>query len=146
MVPLLGHALELVFRPMTFFQSLKALTQLRIPTADPFVIVGSNNIRKFFKCTPSSNPALVQKFVAGGLFGQPPKASATFLNDPSGRGAIPRPGCDIEPRNRVCHLDHDIIQSMLKGEEATEILQKLVDCIYKKLDALALSIDSEWQQ
>lgn len=35
---------------------------------------------------------------------------------------------------------------MLKGEEATEILEKLVDCIYRKLDALALSIDSEWQQ
>jgi hypothetical protein len=56
---------------------------------------------------------------------------------------MPRPGCDIEPRNRVCHLDYDIIQSMLKGKEATKILKKLVDCIYKKLDALAVSINGK---
>jgi hypothetical protein len=72
-----------------------------------------------------------------------PEASATFINDSSGRGAMPRPGCDIEPRNRVCHLDYDIIQSMLKGKEATKILKKLVDCIYKKLDALAVSINGK---
>jgi hypothetical protein len=146
MVPLLGHPLQLLLQPLRFFQSLKGPTRLCIPTADPFVIVSSDNIRKFFKTTPSSNPALVQEFIAGDLFGMPTKASATFINDPSGRGATPRSGSNIEPRNRVCHLDHDIIQSMLKGEEATKIPHKLIDCIYKKLDALALSIDSEREE
>jgi hypothetical protein len=73
MVPPLGYGIELIFRPITFFQSLKAPTRLRVPTAHPFVIMGSNNIRKFFKCTPSCSPALVQKFVVGDQFGQTPK-------------------------------------------------------------------------
>lgn len=54
----------------------------------------------------------------------------------SGRAAIPRDGTHIEPRNRVCYLDHDIIQSMLKGNEATEILQKLITNVHNQFELI----------
>ncbi|KAF2279511.1 cytochrome P450, partial [Westerdykella ornata] len=102
---------------------------------------GPDNIRSLFRQSAQTNPAYAQHFVGGHIFGMPQAACASFLRDNTGTSAKPRPGTYIQPRNRICYRDHEILRSMLQGQQLDDLTVKFSRLLYDRIGALPIGPD-----
>jgi hypothetical protein len=89
-----------------------------------------------------SNPAHAQQFIASRLFGMPAEASASFVRDTSGIAAKPRPGSTIDPKDRICYRDHEIIHSTFRGPRLADLVQTFSRLLQESIRTLPVS--REW--
>ncbi|KAF2185800.1 cytochrome P450 [Zopfia rhizophila CBS 207.26] len=143
-LPLVGNSVAFLRDPFAFVLSLssKHPVRLRLPGANPILVQGLDNVRTLFRLSAWSNPAHAQQFIASRLFGMPPVASASFVRDNSGIAAKPKPGTNVESRNRICHRDHEIIRSMFQGPELSDLIDRFSGLLYEKMHHLP--IGSQW--
>ncbi len=117
--------------------------RLRLLGIDPYLIQGRENIRAVFKQSTKSNPGPAQKFIAARLFGMPRPASETFVNDVSGYSAKPLAGTEhIQPKNRICYRDHEILKSLLQGSQLAQLTATFSESLLKHFEQL--SVTEEW--
>ena len=116
-----------------------------MPGVNPYLIQGAHNIRAIFKQSSKTNPGAAQKFIAARLFGMPKAASETFVNDISGYSAKPLPGTEhIEPRNRICYRDHEILKTLLQGSEISHLTGTFQSALLERFSRLPIT--EEWME
>lgn len=93
-----------------------------------------------FKQSSKTSPGPAQTFIAARLFGMPKAAAETFIKDITGYSAKPVPGTDhIEPRNRICYRDHELLHSLLHGKSLASLSNTFHEAILKRFDYLPVT-------
>ncbi|PVH99415.1 cytochrome P450 [Periconia macrospinosa] len=124
--------------------SLKWPARIRLPGANPYIIQGTRNIVRLFRLSGQSDFARLQVFFTCTLFGMPRPASELFLKDDSGYNSTPRKGSEVEPRNRICYRDRQLLTALLQGSEVSTMIERFTLRISRKFHDLP--IGDEWMQ
>lgn len=72
----------------------------------------------------------------------PSAAAESFLRDRSGYSSTPTKGSNVEPRNRICYRDRQMLTQLLHGPEVSTMIERFTHRLCRKVHSLP--IGEEW--